>query len=93
MLVYSTGGGLRWVRDVHDEDHKAMKAEGHARLEPPGNSGCVSTDLCVCAGGCGIHTVLGDECPNGGGNGLPTRTRSCFAACVLLCNLVAALHP
>ena len=72
MFVYNTGGGLRWVRDVLKGDQGAMKAEGQARLEPPRNPGWVSTDLCVCAAGCGIHRVRGDECPNGGGSGRPT---------------------
>ena len=57
MLLYSTGGGLRLVRDVHNEDQGAMKAEGQARLEPPRNTGCVSRDLCVCAAGSGLHKV------------------------------------
>ena len=57
MLLYSNGGGLRWVRDVHNEDQGAMKAGGQARLEPPRNRGCASTDLCVCAAGYGIHKV------------------------------------
>ena len=72
MLLYNTGGGLRCVREVHKGDQGAMKVEGQARLEPPRNPGCVSTDSCVCAPGCGIHRVRGDERPNGGGSGRPT---------------------
>ena len=70
-----------------------MKAEGQARLEPPRNPGCVSTGLCACAAGCGMHMVGGDDRPKGGGNGPRKGARSCFAACVLLCYFVAALHP
>ena len=66
-----------------------MRAEGQARLKRPRNPGCVSADLCVCATGCGIHRVGGDKRPNG----VHECARSCFAACMLLCNLVAALHP
>ena len=57
MLLYSTKGDLRWVHDVHNQDQGAMKAEGQARLEPPRNLGCVSTDFCMCGVGCGIHRV------------------------------------
>ena len=57
MLLYNTGGGLRCVRDVHNEDQGAMKAEGQAKLEPPTNPGCVPPDLCACATGCGMHMV------------------------------------
>ena len=35
MLQYSTGGGLHWVCDVHNEDQGAMNAEGQARLGAP----------------------------------------------------------
>ena len=35
MLLYNTGGGLRWVRGVLKVDYGAMKVEGKARLEPP----------------------------------------------------------
>ena len=73
VLLYITRGGLRWVRSVHEEDQGAMKAEGQARLEPPTNPSCVSTGLCVCAAGCGMHTVRGNECPNGGVRESPTR--------------------
>ena len=93
MLLYNTGGGLRWVCDVHKEDEGAMNAEGQARLEPPKNPSGVPTGLCVCAAGCGMHRVRGDERPKGGGSGPRKGARSCFAACVLLCKLVTALHP
>ena len=93
MHLYNTRGGLRWVRDVRKEDQGAMKAQGQARLEPPRNPRCVSTGLCACAASCGMHSVRGDERPKGGGSGCRKGARSCFAACELLCNLVAALHP
>ena len=70
-----------------------MKAEHQARLEPRRNRGYVSTGICGCAAVCGMHRVRGQQCPNGGGSGRRKGARSCFAACVLLCNLVAALHP
>ena len=93
MLLYNTGGGLRWVHGVHKEAQGAMKGEGQARLEPPRNPSCVSRGLCACAAGCGMHMVRGDERPKGGGNGRRKGARSCFAACVLPGSLVAALPP
>ena len=39
MLLYKTGGALRWVPGVHNDDQGAMKAEAPARLEPPTNPG------------------------------------------------------
>ena len=57
MLLYSTGGGLRWISDIHNGEQGAMKPEGQARLEHPRNPGCVSTHLCVCAAGFGIYSV------------------------------------
>ena len=72
MLLYNNGGGLRWVRDAHKAEQGAMKPEGQARLELPRNPGCVSTDLCVCAAGCRMHRVRGEERPNGGGSGRRT---------------------
>ena len=80
MLLCNIGGGLRWVRGVHNEDHGVVKAQGQARLEPPRNPGCVSTGLCACAGGCGKHMVRGDERPEGGGNGRRKGAPSCGEA-------------
>ena len=60
MLLYNTGGR------VHYGDRGAMKAEGQARLEPPRNLGCVSTDFCVCAAGSGLHGVRGGGRLHGG---------------------------
>ena len=70
-----------------------MKAEGQARLEPPRNLGHASLDLCTCATGCRVHMVRGDGQPTGTKNGHRDGASSCFAACVLLCYLVAVLHP
>ena len=68
-------------------------AEGQARLEPPKNPGYVSSGLCVCGAGCGMHNVRGDERPKGGKNGCRKGANSCFATAVLLCYLIDALHP
>ena len=73
MLLYSIGGGQRWVRDVHCEDQGAMKAEGRARLEPPRNPGYVSTGFCMCAAGSGLHGVRDSGRLNGGGRRRTTR--------------------
>ena len=40
MFLYYTRGSMRWVVGIHCRDTGAMKAEGQARLEPPGNPGC-----------------------------------------------------
>ena len=68
MLVYITGGGLRWIRGVQYGDQGAMKAEGQARLEPPRNPGYVTTDFCVCAAGSGLHGIRGGGRLHGGGH-------------------------
>ena len=73
MLLYNTGGGLRWISGVPYGDQGAMKAEGQARLEPPRNPGCVSTDYCVCAAGSGLHGVRGGGRLHGGGSTRTTR--------------------
>ena len=70
-----------------------MKAEGQARLEPPRNPSYVSIKLCTCVAGCEVHMVQGDGQPTGGGKIHRDGANSCFAACVQLCYLVAALHP
>ena len=91
MLLYYTRGGLRWVGNVQYGELGAMKAEGQARLEPPRNSGYASTGYCMLAlgynelGVVDVSTVT-EVCEQQG-------ARSCFAACVLLCTLVAVLHP
>ena len=90
MLLYYTRGGLRWVGGVQYGDLGAMKAEGQARLEPPINPGYASTGYCMLAVGymesgvVGVSTVAEVREQQG--------ARSCFAACVLLCTLVAVLH-
>ena len=100
MLIYTVvapiGGNLSWGCStcvVNNEDQGAMKAEGPARLEPTRNPGCASFDLCACAASCGMHMVRRDGQPTGDRNGHRDGASSCFAACVVLCYLVAALHP
>ena len=51
MFWYNTRGLVRWVGGVHCGDMGAMKAEGQARLEPPGNPGYAYTGSCVLAEG------------------------------------------
>ena len=70
-----------------------MKAKGQARLELRGNPGCASLDLCTCATGCTVHMVGGDETSKGTRGGHRDGASTCFAACMVLCFLVAALHP
>ena len=77
--------------DLYDADKGAMKAEGQARLELPRNPGCASLDLCTCATGCRVHMVRGDETSKDTRGGHRDGVSSCFAACMLLCFLVAAL--
>ena len=108
MFLYYTVGLVWWVGGVHYGDMEAMKAEGQARLEPPRNPGYASAGYCVLAVGAWsqgwwaitstqqavyyvglrvvvVSTVAGVHEQRG--------ARSCFAACVLLCTLVAALRP
>ena len=70
-----------------------MKAEGQARRELPRNPGYMSMDFCTCVTGYGVHAGRRDNT----GQGIKERqrdgARSLFAACALLCFLVAALHP
>ena len=80
MLLYSTVGG------VHYGDQGAMKADGEARLEPPRNPGCVSTDFCVYAAGSGLHGVRAGGRLQGGG-----RTHSTTGP-FLLRHMCAALY-
>ena len=70
-----------------------MTTGGKARLQLPRNPGCVSSVLCACAAGGGMHKFRGDERTKGGRNRRRKGARSCFATSVLLCYLVAALHP
>ena len=100
VLIYNTaapsGGSPRWAQSAYgpnDADKGAMKAEGQARMEPPRNPGRTSLDLCTCATGCRVHMVRGDAQPTGARNACRDGASSCFAACVLLCYLEAALHP
>ena len=91
LFLYYTRGLVRLVGGLHYGDMEAMKAESQARLEPPRNPGYASTRYCVLAVGYGesgvvvVSTVAGEREQRG--------VRSCFAACVLLCTLVAALRP
>ena len=86
VFLYYTMGRVRWVDGVHCGDMGAMKAEGQARLEPPGSPGHAHTGYCVPAEGYvesrvvgsfedadgnGFHGVMGDGCLHGGGG---TRT-------------------
>ena len=94
--VAQTEGSLRWGRGtcvVNNVDPGSMKAKGQTRLEPPRNPGCASLDLCACAAGCGMHMVRGNGQPTGDRKERREGASSCFAACVLLSYLVAALHP
>ena len=77
----------------NNADKGAMKAEGQARLELPRNPGYTSMDFCMFDTGCRVHMVRGVEMPKGVRGGNRDGTSSCFAACMLLCFLVAALHP
>ena len=86
MLLYSTGGGLRSVRDVQYEDQGAMKAKGQARLEPPRNPSYVSTDFCVCTAGSGLRGVMSDGRLHGGGR------RHIVRGPFLLRRMLAALY-
>ena len=89
MLVYYTRGGLRWVGSVPCADLGAMRAQGQATLKPPRNPGYASTGYCMLAVGymesgvMDVSTVTELREQQG--------ARSCFAACVLLSTLVAAL--
>ena len=100
MVIYNavspTAGSLRWGHStsvVHNEDKGAMKAKGQARLELPRNPGYASLDWCVCATSCKVHVVRGDGQPPVNRNRHREGASSCFAASLLLCCLVAALHP
>ena len=73
VLLYSTRGGQRRVRDVHYEDQGALKAEGQARLEPPRNPGYVSTGFCMCAAGSVLHGVRNSGRLSGGRRRRTTR--------------------
>ena len=108
MFLYYTRGLVWLVGGVHCGDMGAMKAEGQARLEPPRNPGYAYTGYCVLAEGYlesgvvgnyeyadgnGFRGVTGDGRLHGGGGTRTTeRVSSRFAACVLLCSLVAALR-
>ena len=70
-----------------------MKVEGQARLKLPKTPGYTSMDVCMIDAGCRGHMVCGDETPMGARGGNRDGTSSRFAACMLLCILVAALHP
>ena len=82
MFVYYTRGLVRWVGGVHYGDMEVMKAEGHARLEPPRNPGTTFMGYCMlamgyvksgvvgnceCAAGNGLRRVTGGGCLHGGG--------------------------
>ena len=94
--VYLFVGCPGWAHSIdglYDSDMGAMKAEGQARLELPRNPCCASLDLCTCATGCRVYMVRGDEQSKGTRDGHRDGASTCFAACMLLCFLAAALHP
>ena len=100
VLIYNdvsqSGGFPGWAHStygLYDMDKWAMKTEGQARLELPGNPGGASLELCMCATGCRVHMVRGDEQSKGTSGGQGDEANPCFGACMLLCFLVAALHP
>ena len=70
-----------------------MKAEGQARLGLPRNPGCTSFDFYMFDTGCSVHMVRGDGTSKDTRGGHRDGAISCFAACMLLCFLVAALRP
>ena len=70
-----------------------MKAEGKARLELPRNPGGTSMDFCMCGAVCRVHVGRGDDTPKDNRGGHHDGASSCFAACMLLHLLVAALQP
>ena len=107
MFLYYTRGLVRWDGGVHCGDMGAMKAEGQARLEPPkivamhiraiacgsgirgvrGGGQFTSTQTAMDSVGSrvmDVSTVAGVR--------ERRRVSSRFAACVLLCSLVAALR-
>ena len=77
---------------LYDVDKGAMKAEGQARVELPRSPGYISMDFCMFDTGCRVHMVRRDGMPKDVNGGNPDGTSSCFAACMLLCFLVVALH-
>ena len=107
MFLYYTRGMVRWVSGVHCGDMGAIKAEGQARLEPPRNPGYAHTGYCVLAEGyvesgwwaiSRTRTAMDSEgswvmdVSTVAGVRERRRVSSRFAACVLLCSLVAALR-
>ena len=91
MFLYYTRGLVRWVGGVQYGDMEAMRAEGQARLEPPRNPCYASTGYCMLAMDYVGSRVM--DVSTVAGVREQRRVRSCFAACVLLCTLVAALRP
>ena len=69
MFLYYTRGLVRWVGGIHYGDMEAMKAEGHAKLEPPRSPGYASTGYCMLAVGYVESGVVGNY-EYGAGNGL-----------------------
>ena len=59
IFLYYTRGRLRWVSGVNYGDMEAMKAEGQARPEPPGNPGYAYMGYCMLAVGCVASGVVG----------------------------------
>ena len=105
VFLNYTRGLVWWVGDEQCWDMGAMKAEGQARLEPPRNTGYAYTGYCVLAVGYGESGVMGirswhwitlgswvQDVSTMAGVRERRRFRPCFAACVLLCTLVAALR-
>ena len=70
-----------------------MKAQGQARFELPTNPDYTSMDLCICNTGCRVHVGRGDDTSKDIKGGHHYWASPCLAACMLICFLVAALHP
>ena len=80
------GGSPRWDQSTsgpNDVDKGAMKAEGHARLEPFENPGHASLDFCTCVTGYMVHMVRADGRPTGTTKGRRDGASSSPAACLL----------
>ena len=60
MFLYYTMGLVWWVGGVHYADMEAMKAEGHARVEPPKKAGYAYTGYCMLAPGHVESVVVGN---------------------------------
>ena len=86
-------GGAQSTDGLYNADKGAMKAEGQARLELLRNPSYTSMDFCMCDTCCRVHLCRWDDTSKDIRGGHLDGASSCFAACMLLCFLVAALHP